>query len=146
MIADTLQLSPHTVSIPLAVKAFFKTHPKRSEVAQSDKIELLHMVSRDKLQEKRISEKFDEHQKQVEAEMQLPSLLPYLLKQQVLSGEEHLKLMEVVPDKRNRELVELLVKKGPQFLVRFVDCLEESSENKRLAALFAPSPPGMFLV
>ena len=128
------------------MKSFFKGHPRRSEVSQSDKIQLLHMVTRDQLQEKRVSEAFREHRDRLEGEMQLSSLLPYLQKQQVLSTEEHARLIEVVPERRNSELLEVLDKKGPQFLVKFVECLEKSSENQRLATLFAPAPAGMFKI
>lgn len=96
------------------------------------------MGARDRLQEKRVSEKFEEHRGRLEAEIQLPSLLPYLQKQQVLSSEECMRLTEVNPARRSRELLEVLVKKGPQFLVRLVECLEASPENKELAVLFAP--------
>ena len=105
---------------------------------QSDKIELQQMAVRDQLQEKRVSEKFEQHRRQLEAEVQLSSLMPYLQKQHVLTTQENATLMEIAPERRNRELLEILVKKGPQFLVRFVDCLEASPENKALAALFAP--------
>lgn len=108
-------------------------------MAQSIRIEILHMGARDQLQEKRISEKFQEHRQQLEAEIQFSSLLPYLQKQQVVSSEESMRLTEVKPERRNRELLDVLVKKGPQFLVRLVECLETSPENKKLAALFAPS-------
>ena len=119
-------------------KKFLRDHPRRNEVQQSDRIELLHMRARDQLHEKRVSEKFEQHRMQLEAEIQLSSLMPYLQKQQVLSGQENETLMEIAPERRNRELLEILVKKGPQFLVRFVECLETSRENKALVALFAP--------
>ena len=106
---------------------------------QSDRIELLHMRARDQLQEKRVSERFEQHRRQLEAEIQLSSLMPYLQKQQVLSAQENATLMETLPERRNRELLDILVKKGPQFLVRFVECLEASPENKTLATIFAPS-------
>ena len=102
------------------------------------------MRARYQLQEKRVSEKFEEHRRQLEAEIQFSSLLPYLQKQQVLSAEENARLREVEPESRNHEFLKLLVKKGPQFLVRFVECLESSPENKKLAALFAPSSTGMY--
>lgn len=105
---------------------------------QSDRIELLHMRARDQIQEKRVSEKFEQHRKQLEAEIQLSSLMPYLQKQQVLSAQENATLMEITPERRKREFLEILVKKGPQFLVRFVECLEASPENKIMATLFAP--------
>lgn len=96
------------------------------------------MRARDQIQEKRVSEKFEQHRRQLEAKIQLSSLMPYLQKQQVLSVQENATLMEIIPERRNRELLEILVKKGPQLLVRFVECLEASSENKALATLFAP--------
>ena len=37
------------------------SHARRGEISQSDRVELLHMGARDKLKEKRISEKFREH-------------------------------------------------------------------------------------
>lgn len=117
---------------------FFKSHARRGEISQSDRVELLHMGARDKLKEKRISEKFQQHRGQLEAELQLSSLMPYIQKQHVLTSEEGERLKEVEPTRRNRDLLEILEKKGPQFLVRFVECLEASSENKRLADLFAP--------
>ena len=117
---------------------FFKSHARRGEISQSDRVELLHMGARDKLKEKRISEKFQEHRSQLEAEVQLSSLMPYIQKQLVLSSEESERLREIEPSRRNRVLLEIVEKKGPQFLVRFVDCLESSPENKRLADLFAP--------
>ena len=109
---------------------------------QSVRIEILHMGARDRLQEKRVSEKFHEHRRQLEAEVQVSPLMPYLQKQQVLSSEENERLREVEPERRSRELFELLAKKEPQYLVKFVDCLEASPENKNLAALFAPPSPG----
>ena len=121
-----------------AVKRFLKDHPRRNEVQQSDRIELQQMAVRDQLQEKRISEIFEQHRRQLEAEIQLSSLMPYLQKQHVLMAQENVTLMEIAPERRNRELLEILVKKGPQFLVRFVECLEASPENKALATLFAP--------
>ena len=125
--------------IAYSVKGFLKDHPRRSELDQSDRIELLHMRARDQLQEKRVGEKFEQHHGRLEAEIQLSSLMPYLQKQHVLSAEENEILMDVEPERRNRELLEILVKKGPQLLVRFVECLEASPENKPLAALFSPS-------
>lgn len=106
---------------------------------QTVRIEILHMGARDRLQEKRIVEKFQEHRQQLEAEIQFSSLLPYLQKQQVVSSKESQRLTETKPERRTRELLEVLVKKGPQFLVRLVECLEASPENNKLATLFAPS-------
>ena len=119
---------------------FFKSHARRGEISQSDRVELLHMGARDKLKEKRISDKFQEHRGQLVAELQLPSLMPYIQKQHLLTSEENERLREVEPARRSRELLEMLEKKGPQFLVRFVECLEASPENKSLSILFAPPP------
>lgn len=102
------------------------------------------MRARDQLHEKRVGEKFEQHRKRLEAEVQLSSLMPYLQKQQVLSVQENATLMEIVPERRNRQLLEILVKKGPQFLVRFVECLEASPENKTLTALFAPPSGSLY--
>ena len=113
---------------------------------QTVRIEILHMGARDRLQEKRISEKFQEHRQQLEDEIQFSTLLPYLQKQQVLSSEESQWLTEAKPERRTHELLDVLVKKGPQYLVRLVECLEASPENKKLAALFAPSSrTGMYV-
>ena len=117
---------------------FFRNNPRRNEVQQGDRIELLQMAMRDQLREKRVTGKFEQHCRQLEAEIQLSSLMPYLQKQHVLMAQENTTLMEIAPERRNRELLEILVKKGPQFLVRFVECLEASPENKALVALFAP--------
>ena len=100
------------------------------------------MGARDQLQEKRVQEKFEEHRQQLEAEIQVSPLTPYLQKQHVLLSEESQRLKEVDPEQRGRELLDLLAKKEPQVLVRFVSCLEASPENKHLAALFAPQPAG----
>ena len=119
-------------------KVFFKSHARRGEISQSDRVELLHMGARDKLKEKRISEKFQEHRGQLEARLQLSALMPYIQKQHVLTSEENERLREIEPARRNHELLEIMEKKGPQFLVTFVDCLEASPENRGLATLFAP--------
>ena len=47
------------------------------------------MGARDKLKEKRISEKFQEHRGQLEAKLQLSALMPYIQKQHVLTSEEN---------------------------------------------------------
>ena len=101
------------------------------------------MRARDQIQEKRVSERFEQHHRQLEAKIQLSSLMPYLQKQQVLTVQENATLMEITPERRNHELLKIIVKKGPQFLVRFVECLESSPENKPLATLFAP-PSGEY--
>ena len=46
---------------------FFKSHARRGEISQSDRVELLHMGTRDKLKEKRVHEKFQEHRGQLHA-------------------------------------------------------------------------------
>jgi predicted RNA-binding protein associated with RNAse of E/G family len=117
---------------------FFKSHARRGEISQSDRVELLHMGARDKLKEKRISEKFQEHRGQLEAKLLLSPLMPYIQKQHVLTSEENERLKEIEPARRNHELLEIVEKKGPQLLVRFVECLEANPENKGLATLFAP--------
>lgn len=100
------------------------------------------MEARDQLQEKRVKEKFEEHRQQLEAKIQVSPLTPYLQKQHVLLSEESERLKEVDPEQRGRELLDLIAKKEPQVLVRFVNCLEASPENKQLAALFTPQPAG----
>lgn len=109
---------------------------------QSIQIEILHMGARDQLQEKRVKEKFEKHRQQLEAKIQVSPLTPYLQKQHVLLSEESERLKEVDPEQRGHELLDLIAKKEPQVLVRFVSCLEASPENKQLAALFAPQPAG----
>ena len=104
------------------------------------------MGARDKLKEERVSEKFQEHRGQLEAELQLSSLMPYVQKQHVLTSEENERLREIEPARRNRELLKMLEGKGQQFLVRFVECLEASPENKSLATLFAPPSASKTLV
>ena len=57
-------------------------------MAQSIRIEILHMGTRDQLKENKISERFQEHRQQLESNIQLSSLFPYLQMQQVLSSAE----------------------------------------------------------
>ena len=78
------------------------------------------MGTRDKLKEKRISEKFQEHRGQLEAKLQLSALMPYIQKQHVLTSEENERLREIEPARRNREVLEIVKKEDPQFLVTLI--------------------------
>ena len=74
-------------------------------------------------------ENFQEHRGQLEAKLQLSALMPYIQKQHVLTSEENERLREIEPARRNHELLEIMEKKGSQFLVTFV---KPSPENKGL--------------
>jgi predicted RNA-binding protein associated with RNAse of E/G family len=71
------------------------------------------MEARDKLKEKRISEKFQEHRGQLEAKLLLSPLMLYISKQHVLMSEKNERLREIEPGQRNHELLEIVEKNGP---------------------------------
>lgn len=119
------------------MKEFFKHSPRREEVQVSDKIELLQLETREIVAGVELQRRLKINEKRLVAEINLPALLPYLKKQQVVTREETESLQSIEPERRNWELLHILVSKEPTFVEKFVDCLKESSEHQNLYDLLS---------
>lgn len=103
--------------------------PKRDEVTAGDKTELLELepVTGAELQ-KRIKR----NEERVAHMINLSSLLPFLQEKRVVSKEEKKTLEGVDPERRNSLFLQLLEAKGAQSVEKFVECVKENEEHRKL--------------
>ena len=120
-----------------AVQKFLKQHSRSEQLSSSDKILLLQLVSKEK-SELELESKFKQHKAKLVEEINVPALLPYLQKHQVISREESERLNSTSLSERTAELLHIVSSKGPRALPKFFDCLSESPEHKELGSLFGP--------
>ena len=120
-----------------AVQKFLKQHSRSEQLSSSDKILLLQLVSKEK-SELELESKFKQHKAKLVEEINVPTLLPYLQKHQVISREESERLNSTSLSERTAELLHIVSSKGPRALPKFFDCLSESPEHKELGSLFGP--------
>ena len=122
------------------MQVFFKEHPRREEIAVSDKIEILQLETREKAYEQTVMERFEKYSKILEESLQLSELLPSLQKYHVLSPED----VDVLNGERNGQrkknqlLLKLIREKTPFWVVRFSECLREAPGHGELAKLLLP--------
>ena len=118
-----------------AVQEFLKQRSRSEKLSSSDKILLLQLVSREK-SELELESKFKQHKAKLVEGINVPALLPYLQKHQVVSREESERLNNTSLSERTAELLHIVSSKGPRALPSFFDCLSESPEHKELGSLF----------
>ena len=118
-----------------AVQEFLKQRSRSEKLSSSDKILLLQLVSREK-SELELESKFKQHKAKLVEGINVPALLPYLQKHQVITREESERLNNTSLSERTAELLHIVSSKGPRALPKFFDCLSESPEHKELGSLF----------
>ena len=118
-----------------AVQEFLKQRSRSEKLSSSDKILLLQLVSREK-SELELESKFKQHKAKLVEGINVPALLPYLQKHQVITREESERLNNTSLSERTAELLHIVSSKGPRALPNFFDCLSESPEHKELGSLF----------
>ena len=118
-----------------AVQEFLKQRSRSEKLSSSDKILLLQLVSREK-SELELESKFKQHKAKLMEGINVPALLPYLQKHQVITREESERLNNTSLSERTAELLHIVSSKGPRALPKFFDCLSESPEHKELGSLF----------
>lgn len=107
----------------------------------SDKIEILQLETRGRVLEQEVLKRFQTHLRQLEEHLDVPDLLPHLQKHHVLSQEEAEELAGggLEQHQQNQMLLELVESKPAFWVVKFSECLRESSKHKKLAELLLPS-------
>ena len=118
-----------------AVQEFLKQRSRSEKLSSSDKILLLQLVSKEK-SELELESKFKQHKAKLMEGINVPALLPYLQKHQVITREESERLNNTSLSERTAELLHIVSSKGPRALPKFFDCLSESPEHKELGSLF----------
>ena len=122
------------VLFPLtAVKKFFKEHPQRDLISQSDRIEILQLERRDKVIGTEVHQRILRHRDTLVAQINVPALLPSLLKHQVISKQDADYLSET--EVQAETLLDLLLDKELSFMVKFAESLKESPVNREVGEL-----------
>lgn len=114
------------------MKSFFKQSPRRDEVDAGDRIELLHLETREIVSGVELQRRIKQNEECVTDLINLPVLLPFLQKKQIISYEESKSLERADPDQQNTRFLNLLETKDPQLVEKFVECLKESPEHGEL--------------
>lgn len=68
--------------------------------------------------------------------MNVSTLLPHLLKKNIITTEEEKELLQHREEQRAKRLVAMVREKGMRSIVSFVDCIKQSPGHERLARLF----------
>lgn len=122
------------------MQKFFKEHPRRKEISQSDKIEILQLETRGKALEQEVFKRFNEHFDRLVKELDVQDLLPYLERHHVLSEEDVLMVSDESLDKshQNRAMLELVKERPAFWAVKFTECMKETGKYKELLELLLP--------
>ncbi len=106
----------------------------------SDKIEILQLETRGKALEQEVLQRFEDNRSQLEAGINIPILLPYLIKHNVISEEDAEEFSEDVRGEDPERLLSFIASRPPFWVVKFSECLKESKEHSALSELLLPSP------
>ncbi len=119
-----------------AVHRFFREHPDRERVSQSDKIELMQLERKEKVIGQEVHQRIARHRDTLVAQVNVAALLPSLLKHQVISRQDADYLSQT--GDQTGILLDLILGKELSFMIKFAECLKESPVNRETGELLLP--------
>lgn len=117
---------------------FFREHPQRDQVSQSDRIELQQLEQRERVIGHQIHSRINQHRETLTAQLNVPAVLPPLVRHQVISRDDADFLGQLDPASQADQLLSLMLDKEHSSLLKFSECLKETEINREAGELLLP--------